>query len=300
MRLELTRVWQLALFALMCAIWGLTWIAIRAGVEVLPPVFFAACRFLAAGPILLAMAALAGHRLTVPGRGFRLLWTAMLVNTLCYAPTFWGMRFVPSGFSAVVSEALTPVAVFIIAVVARQDRFSWTRLAAVALGVAGLLVMFEGRSSIDPSPEALAGTLAIVFGTFSFCLGSVFTRPLARDLPALVVAGWHCVIGGAGLALMSLAMEAPTLALFAAFADPKVLAGWAFLVSCGSIAAYTIYLRLLDSWGPTAAIGYCFVSPAIAVMAGVLVFAERYTPTEGIGALVMLTATALMIRTAGK
>lgn len=164
----------------MCAIWGLTWIAIRAGVEILPPFFFAACRFLAAGPILLAMAVLAGRRLAVPGHWFRLLWTAMLTNTLCYAAAFWGMRFVPSGFSAVISEALTPVAVFVVALLARQEVFSRTRFAAVVLGVAGLLVMFEGRSSIDPSPEALAGTLAIVIGTLSFCIGSVFTRPLAQ------------------------------------------------------------------------------------------------------------------------
>lgn len=296
----MSRPWQLFLFAVMCAIWGLTWIAIRVGVEALPPIFFAACRFLSAGPILLAMAAIAGHGLLPRGRWFQLLWTALLVNTLCYAPTFWAMRYVPSGFAAVINLSLIPVAIFIIAVLAGQDRFSWTRLAAVALGVAGLLVMFEGRAAIDPSPEALAGTLAIVAGTLSFCLGSVFTRTLARDLPALVVSGWHCVIGGMGLALMSLVAEQPTLALFGAFADPKVLAGWAFLTLGGSVAAYTIYLRLLDAWGPTAASGYSFVSPAIAVVVGVLAFAEQYTPTEGIGAIVMLTATALMVRTAGK
>jgi len=300
MQLDSVRFWQLVLFAAMCVIWGLTWIAIRTGVEVLPPFFFAACRFLAAGPILLAMAAVAGHRLVVPGRWFRLLWTAMLVNTLCYALAYWGMRFVPSGFSAVISEALTPVVVFIVALMARQERYSRTRLVAVAVGVVGLLVMFKGRASIDPSPEALAGTLAIVVGTLSFCVGSVMTRPLARDLPALVVAGWHCVFGGLGLAAMSVLVEAPTPALFVAFADPGILASLAFLVLCGSIAAYTIYLRLLDAWGPTPAIGYCFVSPAIAVAAGVVVFAEQYTPTEGVGALIMLTATALMVRTAGK
>ncbi len=300
MQLDRARAWQLFLFVVMCAIWGLTWIAIRVGVEVLPPVFFAACRFLSAGPILLAMAAVAGHRLTVPGRWLQLLWTALLVNTLCYAPTFWAMRYVPSGFAAIINLSLIPVAIFIIAVLARQDRFSWTRLAAVVIGVAGLIVMFEARSSIDPSPEALAGTLAIVAGTIAFCLGSVFTRPLARDFPALVVAGWHCVIGGVGLAIMAIAMEAPTPALFAAFADPKVLAGWAFLTLGGSVAAYAIYLRLLDAWGPTAASGYSFVSPAIAVVVGVIVFAERYTASEGLGALVMLTATALMVRTAGK
>jgi drug/metabolite transporter (DMT)-like permease len=294
------RGWQIVLFAVMCAIWGLTWIAIRAGVDVLPPVFFAACRFLAAGPLLLAMAWIAGHRLTAPGRGLQIFVTAMLVNTACYAPTFWAMQYVPTGFSAVINLSLIPVGVFVIAVLAAQERFSWTRMAAVALGVGGLLVMFRGRAAIDPSPEALAGAVAIVIGTIAFCLGSVLTRPLARDLPALVLAGWHCILGGVGLALLSFAMEAPSPALFAAFADPKVLAGWAFLVLGGSVSAYTIYLRLLDAWGATAASSYSFISPVLAAVVGAVVLGERYTPAEGIGALIMLAATFLMLRTTGR
>jgi drug/metabolite transporter (DMT)-like permease len=296
----LTRGWAVILFVIMCLIWGLTWIAIRAGVEAVPPVFFAACRFLAAGPLLLAMAWFAGQRVLIRGCGFRVFYTALLVNTICYAPLFWGLRYVPTGFSAVINLSLIPVAIFLFAVLARQDRFSWARMAAVALGVAGLLVMFWGRAAIDPSPEAAAGALAIVVGTLSFCLGSVLTRPLARELPALVLAGWQCILGGAGLAVASLFLEAPSLDTFATFAQPSVLAGWAFLVFGGSIVAYTIYLRLLVAWGPTTASSYSFVSPAIAALVGAVVLGERYTAAEGIGALVMLSATFLMLRTTGR
>jgi len=296
----LTRGWAIFFFAVMCLIWGLTWIAIRAGVEVLPPVFFAACRFLAAGPLLLAMAWFAGHRVMVRGCGFKIFYTAMLVNTICYGPLFWGLRYVPTGFSAVINLSLIPVGVFLIAVLAGQDRFSWTRMAAVALGVVGLFVMFQGRATIDPSPEALAGAVSIVVGTLSFCLGSVLTRPLARELPAFVLAGWHCVLGGAGLAIVSLFLEAPTISSFAGFLQPSVLAGWAFLVLGGSIVAYTIFLRLLVAWGPTAASGYSFVSPAIAALVGAIVLSERYTAAEGVGALIMFSATFLMLRTTGR
>lgn len=294
------RLRSILLFALMCAIWGVTWIAIRLGLEVLPPIFFAACRFLSAGPILLLMARAQGLPITTPGRGFRLVWTAMFTTTLCYGIIFWGMRHVPTGFSAVINLALIPVGVFGIGVAAGQEKFSWMRLAAVVVGVAGLFVMFEGRATIDPSPEAFAGTVAIVVGTLAFCIGAVFTRPLARDLPSFVVAGWHCVFGGLGLAVLSFAIEAPPVALFAEFLRPSVLAGWAFLVLGGSVVAYTIYLRLIREWGPTAASGYSFVSPAVAVLVGAVVLGERYTVTEGIGGLIMFAATFLMLRTTGR
>jgi drug/metabolite transporter (DMT)-like permease len=289
-----------ALFALMCAIWGLTWIAIKAGVDALPPVFFAATRFLAAGVLLLAAARAAGHSIDVRARMPEIIATSMLVTTACYAFLFWSMQFVPTGFSAIVNLSLIPVALFTIGLALRQEQFSWGRVGAVGLGVAGLIVMFHGRASIDPSPQALAGAAAIVIGTLSWCLGSVLTRPLARALPALVLAGWQTLIGGAGLGLVSYVLERPEPGLFAAFAEPAVLAGWAFLVLGGARAAPTSVHRRQRDWGPTAAGSYAFVSPVIAVVVGALVFGETYTAAEGAGGLVMLTATMLMLRISGR
>lgn len=57
-----------ALFALICGIWGTTWLAIAAGVAVLPPFLFAGSRFLTAGLILLAARRLLG-RPVAPPRG---------------------------------------------------------------------------------------------------------------------------------------------------------------------------------------------------------------------------------------
>ncbi len=44
---------MLALFAAICLIWGGTWLAVKVGIQSVPPVFFAGTRFLAAGAILL-------------------------------------------------------------------------------------------------------------------------------------------------------------------------------------------------------------------------------------------------------
>jgi len=286
------------LFAVMSAIWGLTWIAIKIGIAALPPFFFAASRFLTAGLLMLGLAWLQGQNFALHGAATRLIATALLVNTACYASVFWGMRHVPSGFSAIVNLSLMPVALFAIGLALGQERFSRLRAVAVALGVAGLLVMLQGRTAIETSPAALAGIAAVVFGTLAYCLGSVLSRPLADGMPPLVLSGLHCLIGGAALALLSLAFEAPQAGMLAAYADPAVLASWAFLVLGGSVVAYTIYLRLIRDWGPTPAGGYAFVSPAIAVLVGVAVFDERYTAIEVLGALVMLAATFLMLRSA--
>src|SRR6478609_981246 len=49
------------LFAVMCLIWGATWLAMKVGVASVPPVFFAGTRFVVAGLVMLLLAGLRGE-----------------------------------------------------------------------------------------------------------------------------------------------------------------------------------------------------------------------------------------------
>lgn len=48
-------------FALMCLIWGATWLAMKLGIASVPPIFFAGTRFVVAGLVLLLLAWLRGE-----------------------------------------------------------------------------------------------------------------------------------------------------------------------------------------------------------------------------------------------
>ena len=85
------------LFALMSLIWGLTWIAIKTGVDAVPPFFFAATRILVAGVILFAIARARGVMRSPRGHTGRIVLAGLLVNTVTYGCLFWGMQYVPSG-----------------------------------------------------------------------------------------------------------------------------------------------------------------------------------------------------------
>ena len=47
---------MVGLFALMCLIWGATWLAMKLGVATVPPIFFGGTRFVVAGLLLLLLA----------------------------------------------------------------------------------------------------------------------------------------------------------------------------------------------------------------------------------------------------
>ena len=87
-----------ALFALMCLVWGLTWLPIKVGAQHVPPVFLAASRFVIAGTLMLAWAG--RDVLKVPAAAWpRVVMTALLLNTGNYTLLFWGTAQAPTGLA---------------------------------------------------------------------------------------------------------------------------------------------------------------------------------------------------------
>ncbi len=284
------------LFAAMCLIWGMTWIAIKVGVEAVPPVFFAGSRFVAAGLLMLAWRRLRGGPIALPGRDWpRQVLLATLMIAATYGFLFWGMKHVASGLSAVINLALIPIALLAIGLAYGAERYSHRRAASVVLGAIGLVVLFEPAGVGPSDPLERWGMAAVVAGTLAYCWGSVLSRPLVQAHGPLQISGLATLIGGTMLIALALVIEPVDQGLLAAYARPEVLAGWLFLVLFGSLVAFTIYMRLLRDWGPLGAGMYAFVSPVIAVALGSLVFAETFGPVEALGSLLMLGAAGLAL-----
>jgi drug/metabolite transporter (DMT)-like permease len=284
------------LFVAMCLIWGMTWIAIKAGVEAVPPVFFAGSRFVAAGLFMLAWLHLRGKAPKLPRRDWpRLCLAAALMVTAIYALLFWGMQYVASGLAAVINLSLLPIGLLVIGLAYGEERYSHRRLAALGLGVSGLVVLFQPAAAGRGGALEPLGMAAIAAGTLALCWGSVLSRALVKAHGPLRISGLATLIGGLMLLGLAVLVEPVGAGVLAPYARPEVLASWLFLVFFGSLAAFTIYLRLLRDWGPSRAGMYAFVSPVVALALGGLVYGERLDPVQAIGAALMLCAAWLAL-----
>jgi drug/metabolite transporter (DMT)-like permease len=283
---------KFGLFAIMSLIWGATWAAVKVGVTAVPPIFFAAMRYILVGALLLLFVRNVGGLF---GRGFagRAALTGALVNVGTYALLFWGMQFVGSGVSGLINLALVPVGLFGLSVLVGDEQPRWRHALALALGVGGLAVLFSGKTSFAASGAELWGAAAIVLATFCYCLGSVLSRPLLTAFAPLQVTAAQAVVGAAGLVVLSAALEPLSIGTLRALASPAPLGGLVFLVVFGTVAAYSIYLRLVREWGAPRAGLYAFVSPIVALALGSLLFGEPVGWREVAGAATMLVAAAL-------
>ena len=286
------------LFVVLCVVWGSNWLAVKLAIVDAPPLAFATVRSLGAG---LAMLAIAGGRETLallraqPGR---VVATALLANTLTYAGLYWGTAQVPSGLAAIVNNALMPIGLAAFGAAMGEERLTPRGVAGIAIGVAGLVLLFARRSAGDGTPLAFAGLAAVVAATFAYCAGSIAARPLLRAAAPMAVGSLQMLFGALMLVPFTLALEPIDPAAWAGLASPASLAGLAWLIVAGGVAGMTIYLKLLHDWGPTRAGMYAFVAPIVATALGAAVLDERLGLPELAGGGLMLAAAGLVLRDA--
>lgn len=285
-------------FTVLCFVWGLTWIAVKLGVEYVPPMMFAATRFMVAGAAFIAWAWARGQRRAfAKGDKKRLFIVSLLMITLCYGPLFWGMQFVPSGTAAVLEMSLTPLALLAFGIALREEQWNSLRAFAMLLGAGGLCLLFAPSIDLAGLETGLPmlGLVAIAWAAISSAWGSVLAKPLISKCGSARLCGLTTLIGGSLLLIASLTIEPRSAESLVAPWEWQAVAGWLFLVVFGSLLGYSIYIQLLRDIGPARAGSFAFVSPAIAVSVGVVFADEPAEPQRFIGMALMILAAAICL-----
>src|SRR3954462_5532538 len=84
-------------FAIIYFVWGSTFLAIRIGVHEVPPLLFAAMRFLVAGFVLFGWMVARGEPSPTRRQWISVLPLAFLIFLLDYGLLFWAEQRLPSG-----------------------------------------------------------------------------------------------------------------------------------------------------------------------------------------------------------
>jgi drug/metabolite transporter (DMT)-like permease len=291
---------QRLMFAVLCLVWGSTWIAMKQGTVHVPPALFAGLRWTVAGAILLMFAWFAEGRLRIPWHALRpVLVISVLLNSANQLFMLYGLRYVGSGLGAVINCALTPLALLGFAVATRQERITGRVMAAMALGVIGIFVLF-GPAAVSGRLDGMAlfGASCIVMGTLTYAAGSVLARPLTQSMSPYLLSGIINLLGGLELLPVSLIFEPGSFAALDLHWGFVSWVSWFFLVAPASLGASTIFLILVRDWGASKAGSFAFISPIVAVFEGLMLSGEALHPVDAVGMALMLVAAWVALRKA--
>jgi drug/metabolite transporter (DMT)-like permease len=257
-------------YAALVVVWSSTWVAIKIGLEDLPPLFGAGVRFALAGVLLLAIAAATGRPLRTDARLAAVL--ALLPFAAAYGLVYWGEQYLPSGLVAVLFGVMPLYSALIAAAALADEPLRPRLLAGIAIALGGLSLAFGESLELGHARWALAAAIAVAVSPLAAAIGNVAIKRRGAGLDAVTLNGWAMLAGGAAL----LAASAPAESWDVTW-SAEAVGSIAYLAGFGSAFAFvalTVLLREL----PAVTMSYItLLIPFGALAFGALIYDERIT-----------------------
>lgn len=278
-------------FAAIYLIWGSTYLGIGYAVQTMPPHIMAGCRFVISGIVLYAFMRWRG--VTPP----KLIhWrSALIVGVfllgLGNGSVAWAETMVPTGLAALF-VAITPLWMVLL---------DWARpggvrprpatFVGVGMGIVGMFILVGPSALGLGSPINLVGIAILILATFSWAVGSIYSRQAQLPDSPLLLTGMEMMLGGVFLLGMSVALGEWNGFSFAQVTTASWL-GFLYLILIGSFLGFTAYVFLLGVTTPAKLSTYAYVNPVVAVFLGWALLSEPIT-------LITLVASAIIIAGVG-
>ena len=281
---------QVLLYALLCVIWGSTWLVIKVGYGGLGPFNVAAVRFFVAGTVLATMVPMFGQRWP---RGRTEWWLVVLLAVLLFAGDYgliyWAEQYIDSGLTAILFATLPLITIVVAHVYVPGDRITPRKLTGTVLAFLGVAALFADHVRIDTSKTW--PMLAVVSAAACAAITAVASKRHAGALHPASLNGPAMLIGAAVLTGVSIAAGEQ-------FSLPRDTGTWLavlYLAIAGSVLTFLVYFSLLKTWSVTSLSFISVFTPAVALLLGFVFLDERPTFWTGVGAILVLAGVTMAL-----
>lgn len=283
---------KILVWLVLCLIWGTTWIFIKIGLDDLPPMAFAAARFIFAVIILFAVIRLQKIPLPKTAAEWRLIaLTGVLQFSINYSMVFWSEQHITSGLAAVLQAMITVFGLVLAWIFLPDERITKLKVFAVALGMIGVAVIFIDQLKVQ-SLMAFLGCVGVVIGSYAAAQASILIKAKGGALhPAPLLFG-QMICGLPAVIIYSLIVEGDPSSYHWSW---KAIICVLYLTIFGTIAAFWLYYWLLGKVESTKAMMISLVTPLIAVVIGAVTIGETLPPQTGLGGLLIISSIGMIV-----
>jgi drug/metabolite transporter (DMT)-like permease len=283
----------MAALGLLYVLWSSNYLAIRYGLESMPPFILAGIRFSLAGIFLYLFSRLRGEPRPSWLHWLNAAWVGLLLVTGGNGGLVYAQQMVPSGIAGLLA-AVTPLYMVLL---------DWWRpggikpsrriLLGIFTGICGIFLLVgptnltSGRMQLPPE------ALLILAGSLCFSLGSIFSRGTELPESPLLSTAMEMLTGGLGmLALATIfgqwsRFDPARISLISAFA-------LGYLIVFSSMVSYTAFIYLMHHTTPAVASTYAFVNPIGALFLGWAFAGEELSPRTLLAAAVLVSGVAII------
>lgn len=289
-------------------VWGSTFFFIEKALNSFSPFVLGSIRFMVAGPLLMTYCFLKGYKLFRKEDVKHALFVGFLLLFVDMAAIIWSEQYISSGIVAIISAA---TAIWFIIF----DRPKWSEnfrnlpvVIGLLLGFFGVFLLFAeqifGGHDNPDKKQTLIAMAVMTLGTMGWTIGSLYSKYKSPDsnpkkqsegesLNVIVKTAWQMVVAGVAFTVVALSNGEYGRFRWASVATEDWLA-MAYLISMGSILAFSCYIWLLQVRPATEVSTYAYINPIVALLLVHFFTTHVVTKLQIIGLGVVLFSVLLM------
>ncbi len=279
----------------LAGMWAPSFLFIKIGLQGFEPITLGFFRLLLSAVLMYGI--LRWNRLSLPSTWKEWKYIAAMgltANAIPFVLFPFGEQYAESGAASVINGT-TPIFTAIFAhLFIANERMNARRIGGIAVGFAGIVVMFLPsflkKEFQHDSPWGLAafGVAALLYG-----LAGIIAKKKLTVFPPLVVSTGQFVSASAMLLPVSFIVESPLSSrpTFAATASV------AFLAVVGTVAAYILYYRFIATANITFVALTTFLMPPLGLILGIIFLKEHPSMFSFLGCALILASVFILNRT---
>ncbi|MEO5572469.1 MAG: EamA family transporter [Bacteroidia bacterium] len=290
----------IAAFATVYIVWGSTYFFILIALKGFPPMMLGALRFIIAGALMLGWCFARGEKLFILKDIKHAAVCGLLMLFVGTGVVIWVEQYLASALVAILISAAPMWFVLMDKPKWKENFTNKSTIAGLVFGFIGIVLLFKEKISHafsgGNSYIEMGSMFLIMIGSISWTAGSLYSKYRATSGSNTVNVAWQIIAAGIPFIPLSFLLGEPQHLQW------QTISGYAwfslfYLITFGSIAAYTAYVWLLQVRPSTQVSTYAYVNPLVAVLLGVF-FASEDISVLQISGLVVILVSVLLINLA--
>ncbi|WP_128100805.1 DMT family transporter [Paenibacillus sp. DCT19] len=283
-----------AAFAIMCLVFGTTFLAIKIGVEAgLPPFMSAGIRFMIAGALMFTWMLMKGRvKMSLLWRKEMLLTGAGLTFGT-FAALYWAEQYVSSGVGAILS-ATGPIMIMVMQTVLLRQKTSARIITGCLIGFVGVIFVVMPGVTIGGSPLWLWGCIVILIGEVCYSAGALYSKKVInqfKESDPVAINAVQMMHGGLLLLILSAFTESWNISVIN---WTPAITSLIYLTVIGSMVGHSLFYWIMSRTNPLFPATWLYISPPIAVVLGAIVYNEHVSWMTWIGVVLIVSGLLFM------
>lgn len=284
--------WTELTMILVVLIWGANFSITKIALGQIPPLGFAAMRFLAASAMLwVVLRVVEGPRKLPPGALRKLIWLGLIGNSVYQGCFLLGLSYSTAANASLIIST-TPALVAAVGAALGIERLRRVAVIGIVLAIGGVALILSARG-LHFTPEGMLGDVLLLGCAVSWTVYTLGVRSLGGGLSPLTITTWTTITGAPALVLLGLP---DLLRTDWSAVSTGAWGGLAYSVVLGVVVAYLLWNNSVRVAGPNKTAIFGCAIPLVATLVAWPVLGEAPTLVQGLGAVLIVTGVLLTRR----